>query len=467
MLLDQNAPRAVSADQVVAGFDSASSMLSALAHALHDEPAKLLGWRHHLWPLGAVIDRVPFSLRQEIFGRAGALEASTPAVIARVRAERLARWVVEQYPRRSYPAVAIGSSNGALTHLWAALGIPWIPQTLLLPVRARQDPDDLPQAANALVPLGQALLEANPTLTLHAMHDPVQDRLMLARMRYFRVKWRRLSPAHVAFLKRSLAPGGRLFVIECGQRWPVTQFGERFWFQSGAVGGIDADEVADGSARIAAYLRNSGSSRRHWDVPEVTGSAPEAEWGFEPELGDELERLSDQHGWQLQRLRFEHPQDMSEAVADLFAAWYAELGLPAQRTVIETFALIDPYRVLRSASIPFWTVFNTARDVAAARAYLKARPELRDIYVALFANGVRSPGAATVEDWRQVLAQGRSRGLLGGRLAAFPANMGSLISFPRAMERLSVSGTGPRVGSLRLAQLDALAPDALKPLSLL
>jgi pimeloyl-ACP methyl ester carboxylesterase len=44
-------------------------------------------------------------------------------------------------------AVAIGSSGGALTHLYAALGIPWLPQTLLLPVRQRGLPPDLPRRA--------------------------------------------------------------------------------------------------------------------------------------------------------------------------------------------------------------------------------------------------------------------------------------------------------------------------------
>lgn len=59
-----------------------------------------------------------------------------PTLVVRgtLRGERVAEWMVSQYPQRRYPAVAIGSSNGALVHLYTALGIPWLPQTFLIPM---------------------------------------------------------------------------------------------------------------------------------------------------------------------------------------------------------------------------------------------------------------------------------------------------------------------------------------------
>ena len=64
-----------------------------------------------------------------------------------MRAEEIARWAAELYPRRTYPAIALGSSNGALVHLYAALGIPWLPQTVLIPVRQNVAGPDQPQEA--------------------------------------------------------------------------------------------------------------------------------------------------------------------------------------------------------------------------------------------------------------------------------------------------------------------------------
>jgi hypothetical protein len=44
-------------------------------------------------------------------------------------AELTARDMIAKYPRRRYPAVVLGPPNGALVHLCAALGIPWLPYT--------------------------------------------------------------------------------------------------------------------------------------------------------------------------------------------------------------------------------------------------------------------------------------------------------------------------------------------------
>jgi hypothetical protein len=77
------------------------------------------------------------------------------------------------------------------------------------------------------------LLAANPDLELHHMHDANQDRLMVAGMSYFRIKWRRLPDAYERFLHDLLAPGGTVITVECGLQWPTTQIGKRHLFQHG------------------------------------------------------------------------------------------------------------------------------------------------------------------------------------------------------------------------------------------
>jgi len=91
--------------------------------------------------------------------------------------------VVSHYPKRHYPSAVIGSSNGALVHLSAALGIPWLPQTFLIPVRRSGVPPDEPaeELEWGREP-ARELLAANPELRLHHMFDPNQDRLMARRM---------------------------------------------------------------------------------------------------------------------------------------------------------------------------------------------------------------------------------------------------------------------------------------------
>ncbi|KKD36394.1 MAG: hypothetical protein WAN66_21110 [Limnoraphis robusta] len=121
-----------------------------------------------------LITQLPRSLQEQIYIAGSAGEAIAPEKLENVRAEVVAQWMVNEYPQRSYPAVAIGSSCGALVNLCAALGIPWLPQTFLIPVKhgGEIDIDEPKQAFNWGCKWANSLLENNPELKLHHMHDP-------------------------------------------------------------------------------------------------------------------------------------------------------------------------------------------------------------------------------------------------------------------------------------------------------
>ena len=67
------------------------------------------------------VNALPVRMRESVYAWSGWNEAIPPEKLGRVRAEEVSRWMVGEYPRRRYPAVAIGSSSGALVHLWCAL----------------------------------------------------------------------------------------------------------------------------------------------------------------------------------------------------------------------------------------------------------------------------------------------------------------------------------------------------------
>jgi hypothetical protein len=140
------------------------------------------------------VNLLPPPLRKRIYALGGLVEAMAPEKLSEVRDDVVARWMTSLFPAERYPGVAIGASNGALVHLWARLGIPWLPQTCLIPVRQWGVGVDRPDQAMAEgARHAQPLLEANPDLQLHQMHDASRDRLMIRHMMYFRVKRRRLS----------------------------------------------------------------------------------------------------------------------------------------------------------------------------------------------------------------------------------------------------------------------------------
>jgi hypothetical protein len=422
----------------VADFDSASAMVQASARFLHGDDFPGLGLSRRLEPLAIAVNYLPRPVRRFIYTYSGGAEAIAPARLSEIRAEEVSRWATGLYPQRAFPAIAIGSSNGALVHLCAALGIPWLPQTVLIPVRqsafAPDEPHKAMQFGAAHAP---ALLEANPELQLHHMHDPNQDRLMAQCLAYFRVKRLRLGQAYEQFIADRLPTGGTIILADCRLRWPTTRVGERHFFQFGGFGDASATEYREGGERVSAFLERQKSPLRCWDPPEPDTDSPESEWGFEPALAQDVERLARERGYRILRLGFEEPDDLAAPVADLHRRWYAESGVPAHRLLVESFVLLDPWLAVRTGSVPFWTTFPIERSAVSLERYLDGADAYEEIRIALFAHGMSSIGVAPPERWRAALARARRHGaFLGTRPGAFPEDFAVFARFNRELRSI-------------------------------
>lgn len=413
----------IPAEMAVAGFDSASAMLRALGLFLHGRDFALMGMAPaQAEPLAraaiSVGERLPDIVRQQLYSVSGRAEAVPPSLFGNVKSERVARWATDQIPKRRYPAVMIGSSNGAGMHLAAALGIPWLPQTLLIPVAQGGHPDDADADLEAGRAPAERLLEANPDLALHHMHDRNQDRLMIRFMTYFRVKLLRLSDAYRAFLDEHLEPGGTVLVVDCGLSWPTTTVGDRHVFQHGAHGGMGPEGY-----------------RSRWGGPEPDTTTPEAEWGYETALDDDLVDLGGRY--RLRWLRFHDPEDLSPVVAELHRHWYADLGRPTNRLLGESFIAVEPYWAQRSASVPYWLSFSIARSFTTLDGWLADQDDFDEIRLTLFPHGTDSEGIATPHHWRPVLDRARKIGtLLGASEDKFPRDFGALVRYHHDLARI-------------------------------
>lgn len=225
------------APRFVANFDSASSMIRTLGAYLKGGPAPGVGG---MAPpssrLARAVNAIPWPVKDKLYAVSGAMEAIPSSSLTDVDAEELKTWVTGSYPERQYPIAFVGSSSGALVHLAAALGVPWLPQTFLVPVRRpAMNPDDPIPDMEWGRENARALLDNNPDWQLHHMNDPNQDRLMIQYMTYFRIKALRLGEAYETFLRQTLEPGGTIFTVECLRRWPVSTIGDRHYFQFGAT----------------------------------------------------------------------------------------------------------------------------------------------------------------------------------------------------------------------------------------
>jgi hypothetical protein len=422
----------------VANFDSASAMMRATARYLRGLDFPMVGMAPGSPPL-TWINALPEKVRETIYVHSGWGEALPATQLHHVRAEEISRWVVNEYPHRQYPAVMVGSSSGALVHLCAALGVPWLPQTWLVPVRQSGiHPDEFHYAMEAMRDAGRALLDANPELQLHHMHDPNQDRLMIQHMAYFRVKRRTLGETYERFLSNSLQPGGTVFVVQCRREWQTTKVGERHYFQAGALGGASPKDFFEGTDRVAEYLRLYHSHRRRWEPPPPDGLRPEAEWGFEPMLRSDIRRLAHRRGWRVRHIVFEEPEHLSPFVADLYRWWNASRGLPANRLLVESFVQLEPYWTLKLGAAPFWMKFNMDPSLEALDRYLEDSEPFDDIRLMLFSHGVQCVGLPPIERWESLLRRHArvSHGLVGVDREEFPRDFASMIRYHTELKRL-------------------------------
>ncbi|WP_104131339.1 hypothetical protein [Cryobacterium sp. M91] len=248
-------------NRVVASFDSASVLHAATVAALEQRAFPNLGSSTIKGVGVRAAGQLPWPILRQIYTRIGGAEDINPDDLGRVNLAAVAARFADAYPHRQYPAVFIGASNGALTHLAAALQVPWLPQTVLIPVHRLGDPQRPDQALDFGRRVAPGLLTANPDVGLHQMHDSAQDELMTSRMTYFRTKWLDLPEAYAHFLGTYLAPGAPVFLVNDQSRWPVVRLGERHVFQSGGRGGLTPEQ----------YL-----ALPH--TPQADDDAPEAEW---------------------------------------------------------------------------------------------------------------------------------------------------------------------------------------------
>ncbi|HZR48094.1 MAG TPA: hypothetical protein VFB06_01105 [Streptosporangiaceae bacterium] len=444
----------VSAGRAVAEFDSASAMMRVLGAALNGHEAPVLA----LFPpragrllepsvdwLVGRIERLPESALAAIYRQSGRMDAVTARRVGEVRADQLASWVVQHYPRRRYPVVFIGSSNGALTHLAAALGAPWLPQTLLLAVKTGGlDPDEPAADMRAMSPAGQRFLAANPGMALHHMHDPVQDRLMIAGMAYFRVKFRQLPAPYRAFLAECLEPGGTVVVVDCTRTWPVTTVGDRHVFQFGALGGATEREFQHGSSRVVEFLRRQGARRDRWQPPVADQQSPEAEWGFAEPLATDIDALAGELGLTVERLRFGEPEDTSPLIAELFRHWYADQGLPSSRLLVSSFLLMDPMLTIRTRSVPYWALFGTQPSLDRLTGYLSGTSAYDDIRLTVFPHGAHSIGLPTAEQWRAATGYASRHGeLVAVDPDRYPRHFRALTGFHHELRGLPRAPAAP------------------------
>lgn len=405
--------------KVVASFDSASVLHAATVAALEHRPFPHLGNPAAVAALVRVAGHLPWPLLKQLYARIGGAEGIDPDQLGQVDLAAVARAFADAYTRSRYPAVVIGSSNGALAHLAAAMGTPWLPNTVLVPVHRVADPHRPDRALEFGRRVAGPLLRANPGVVLHQMHDSAQDELMVARMAYFRVKWLGLPEAYERFLDERLAAGAPVILVDDRSRWPVTRVGDRHVFQTGGRGGLTPQQNLETPF-----------------APAADDDAPEAEWGAEPTFTQAVRDWCERHGHPCVVLTPDGPQEAAHPVATIVRDWTRQRGSAADRLILPSFVLGDPWRTITTGRVPFWTFFPVRSALESLEHHLAHTDGYRLADLLVFQHGADSPGSVTPRDLATVLRRhGVTPRLIAVDPRKSPHDIGSLAKYGPVLAR--------------------------------
>lgn len=362
-------------DPIVAGRDPALAMLRAVACMVGGDGTSPVAWRRE-------------GLRWD--------------EVEHVDLDEIAAWTAGHYRTdRSYPGAVIGSPNGAMAQLCALTRMPWLPQTMTVPVQwSSSRPPTAEQALRGGAGTAAAIVERNPAVRVHQVHGDHVVPWPGHRVSSFRCKQLRLPPAYTTFLDEVLAPGAPVLVLADESPWPVTTVSEHHLFQIGCRRAQAVEERAHGR-RAGSALPGVLPRRQQGDVaavgePRPDSLAPEAEWGLDPELTDDVARWAHRTGHPLRHIRIPGPHALAAPVSDLHRNRARSCGQPDTTLTVSTAA---PLMARTAGHVPYWVAPPLRQALTGLTAYL-ADAGYDAVEVRLHPVGDRNPG---YREWHRLL----------------------------------------------------------------
>lgn len=324
----------------------------------------------------------------------------SPAGIGGLKPDSLPRWCAAQYPRRRWPAIVVGSPNGAVAHLAALLNAPFLTTSFLLGFRHRIRPDDVRSYYYFGKKLAAELLSEGADFEAINHYDPLHDRSLVKYADLLRLRLIKLPQAYRHYIAVNLAKGGRLILIECTYPWLQYRVGERSFFQVGGLGGVGPERFLE-----------------RWNLDLPLEERPESEWGCPSGLADDLRKFAQEKGFDLLHLRFDHPEWYS------FLAYRAYLAAGAREgeLMLDCFTYISPHTNVTTGIPALWLPFNTVDSLEFARRFLEGRRFDR-VYLALVPSFARCEDTVPLAKWQKLLQDKGRIELVGVDPGSYPAD---------------------------------------------
>jgi hypothetical protein len=392
------AERRLTVDRIVSPDGAERPLLEAVSRALRQRGCDDLD----RVPVAGRHGGLPHELRRAALAHVDRAEAVPEGQVGRLDAARVAAWITGHYLADTYPAVVLGSAHGGAGHLAAALGAPWLPTSFTITVPwPGGDPGDWITAMEAGAAYADAILSANPDVTVRQVHDPVRRGALCGSTVTLHVRWRRLPPAYRAFLCSVPEPDAPVLLLRDSRTWPVLELTRRHGFQLGSpAGGLSYHDHTMDNPAFRRLMHSIGCEE--WPVPLLHTAAQYAEAAGDPELERDLRRTAALAGRRAHRVLYPRPDVLSACVADLYREWLGAAGQDAARCVVETGRLCDPWRVLACGLVPYWCESSSRASVDAAEWWLAGSSAFESVTVLPEPPGTACDAHADAAQWRAV-----------------------------------------------------------------
>ncbi len=431
----------VCADVGVVPFDSGTRVVREVAEALTGMGRGIL----EAYPWGSdiflgLVSLLPQSARISAmeWGMRLSLGVS-PDRASDVSVDALAGWCVAQYPGdEKYPVIVVGSPNGAVAHLSALLGAPFLTTSFGLTFRHPTiDPDDIDAYRQTSTIAAERILAANPDggYEIICHDDPLHDRSMVRVADFLRIKLLDLPEVYRDFVRERLAPGGTVILIDCTYSWPQISLGDGAYLQVGGLGAVDASD----------YLKQ-------WEIADPTELRRESEWGCPEAFANAVINEATSEGIRVIRIAYDQPADYSLLA---YNAYLACENVRSGRVLIDCFNHMNPRTNLETGIPGLWLPFNTTDGVDLVRRALDDRT-FTTVYVALLPSFARSPDTVSLEGWAGAIQPYGPLEWIGIDPAEYPADPLAPYRFAHDMSSLRVALTLDSPLHLPLEILDSL-----------
>ena len=370
-----------------------------------------------------------------------ARSAIHPTRSFQIRTEELAQARLDDYAGLAgkFDQILCGSAlGGAVAHLAAVAGSPFLPQPFILGFKGGTRDDSLETYLEHVTPIAQTILNSNPGLAAIAHFDPVHDGWLTRSLTHLRLKLIDLPSSYREFLFRKLKPGGAIVYLDCSARWLQYRLNDHFSLQVGGWGDIPAQEFLSGSDRIDRFLSQQGSQQKGgW---ALDGGIPEwrfeSEWGSEPGFDLALESFAAREGYRFVRIRFDHPHDFSRLAFIAQRQLLLESGIEPRGVLIEMFTQYAPWLVIERGLLPLWLIFNTHDSLQFLQQERSLFPEDIPVYLSALVTLSSTPDMVEWDTWAEALA-GREWHSVGARREKYPEDLLALGTWTDRLRKLT------------------------------